>query len=284
MTDEAPEDYTDLHIDLLGGFSLVRGETLITSIEWPRLQSLLAYLVLHRHSRQSRTHLACLLWPDSTESQAHTNLRTLLTRLRRALPNADTFLYTDRQGIQWRPRSPHASWTLDVLDFEQALVHAQQAQEPSAALHALEKAVALYHGDLLPGCYDEWILPERDRLQQAFLKALERLIALQEEQRDYDAAVSTARRLLGHDPLHEATYRHLMRLYAGSGDPASALRVYYTCATILERELATEPSSATQEVYERLVQQGVASAPLSRTPAPLLATAPLEWADNRSSR
>ena len=121
MTDEAPEDYSDLHIDLLGGFSLVRGETLITSIEWPRLQSLLAYLVLHRHSRQSRTHLACLLWPDSTESQAHTNLRTLLTRLRRALPNADTFLYTDRHGIQWPPRSPHASWTLDVLDVEQAI-------------------------------------------------------------------------------------------------------------------------------------------------------------------
>lgn len=283
MTDKAPLGYTVLHIQLLGVFSLVCADTPITSIEWPRLQSLLAYLVLHRHSRQSRTHLACLLWPDSTETQAHTNLRTLLTRLRHALPNADTFLQSDRYGLQWQPQPPHASWTLDVLDFEQALVHAEQAQEPSAARHAFEKAVALYHGDLLPGCYDEWILPERDRLQQAFLKVLERLIALQEEEGDYDAAISTARRLLGHDPLHEATYRHLMRLYVNSGDPASALRVYYTCATILERELATEPSPATQEVYARLMQQGAASAPLASAPIPQLATAPLvgralEWA------
>jgi DNA-binding SARP family transcriptional activator len=283
MTDKAPEGCTILHIHLLGGFSLVSGDTPITSVEWPRLQSLLAYLVLHRQSRQSRTHLASLLWPDSSETQAHTNLRTLLTRLRHALPNADTFLQSDRYGLQWQPQSAHASWTLDVPDFEQAVVHAEQAQEPSAARHALEEAVALYHGDLLPGCYDEWILPERDRLQQAFLKALERLIALQEEERDYDAAISTARRLLGHDPLHEATYRHLMRLYAGSGEPVSALRVYYKCATILERELATEPSPATQEVYERLMQQSASSAPLASAPTPLLATAPLvgrahEWA------
>jgi hypothetical protein len=83
--------------------------------------------------------------------------------------------------------------------------------------------------------------------------------------------------------LHEATYRHLMRLYIKLGDPASALRVYYTCATILERELATEPSPATREVYVRLMQQGAASASLASAPAPLLATAPLvvrayEWA------
>jgi DNA-binding SARP family transcriptional activator len=89
-------------------------------------------------------------------------------------------LYSDRHAIQWRPRSPHAVWSLDVLDFEQALVHTEQAQAASAARRSLEEAVALYHGDLLPGCYDEWILPERDRLQQAFLKSLERLIALQE--------------------------------------------------------------------------------------------------------
>jgi DNA-binding SARP family transcriptional activator len=283
MTDEVREGYADLHICLLGGFSLVCGNTPITSVEWPRLQSLLTYLVLYLHSRQSRTHLASLLWPDSTETQAHTNLRTLLTRLRHALPNADTFLYTDRYGLQWQPRPPLASWTLDVLDFEQALVHAEQAQEPRDARLAFEEAVALYHGDLLLGCYDEWILPERDRLQQAFLKALERLIALQEEERDYDAAISTARRLLGHDPLHEAAYRHLMRLYVSCGDPASALRLYYTCATILERELATEPSPATQEVYARLLRKSASSAPLATAPTPLVAAAPLvgrahEWA------
>src|SRR6266699_4354143 len=118
MTDEVREDSARLHICLLGGFSLVCDDTPFTSLEWPRLQSLLAYLLLHRHARQSRTHLASLLWPDSTETQAHTNPRTLLTRLRHALPNADTFLHSDRYGLQWQPQPAHASWTLDVLDFD----------------------------------------------------------------------------------------------------------------------------------------------------------------------
>lgn len=64
----------------------------------------------------------------------------------------------------------------------------------------------------------------------------------------------SAQRLLQHDPLHQTTYRHLMRLYAVLDDQASAVRTYHTCVTVLERELATEPSWATREVYERLVQ------------------------------
>jgi two-component SAPR family response regulator len=49
-------------------------------IDWPRLQSLLAYLVVHHNAPQSRTHLASLLWPESQSTQAHSNLQTLLTR------------------------------------------------------------------------------------------------------------------------------------------------------------------------------------------------------------
>src|SRR5258708_19816751 len=100
-----------------------------------------------------------------------------------------------------------------------------------AARHALSEAVDLYRGDLLPSCYDEWILPERDRLRQQFLKALERLIDLLEQERNYEAAISAAHRLLRHDPLHEAVYRHLMRLYAVTVYPFPALPTYHTCTT-----------------------------------------------------
>ena len=86
------------------------------------------------------------------------------------------------------------------------------------------------------------MLLERERLRQAFLSALERLILLLEQTGDYAAAIGYAQRLLRHDPLHEAMYQHLMRLHALSGDRASAVRVYHTCTTILERELGVEPS------------------------------------------
>jgi len=70
-----------LRVRLLGKFRLLYGELPATSVSTPRLQTLLAYLILHRHAPQARRHLAFLSWPDSTEAQAHTNLRHLLHEL-----------------------------------------------------------------------------------------------------------------------------------------------------------------------------------------------------------
>lgn len=278
-----------LHIHLLGDFRLVSGDTPVMTVTVPRLQSLLAYLLLHRTAPQDRSHLAFLLWPDSTEAQAHTNLRKLLYQLRQSLPQADQFLYADKQSLQWlsapqigdtvrETGSANATWTLDVLEVEQALTQAEQAQDLSATRQALTRVMHLYRGDLLPSCYDEWILPERDHWHLLFRSAAERLIALLEQERDYDAAIPIAHQLLRQDPLHEATYRQLMRLYALRGDRAAALRVYHTCVTVLERELGTEPSAVTRAVYESLVQSDT----ISETLTPRGITAPLldrkaEW-------
>lgn len=272
-----------LRLHLLGEFLLISDDTPLTSVDMPRLQSLLAFLVLHHTAPQPRSHLAYLLWPDSTDAQAHTNLRNVIHKLRQTLPNADSFLRADRQELQWQPNAP---WTLDVQDFEQALAQAGEAKQAKDIVRerqALAKATELYLGDLLPNCYDEWVLPERDRLRQEFLRALERLMGLLEQERNYDAAISAAQRLLRHDPLHEAAYRHLMRLYAVSGDRVAALRVYHNCTTVLERELGAEPSRATREAYERLMQTEAPSAEQMILHTPLLASTPLvgrqqEWA------
>lgn len=50
-----------LRIHLLGDFLLLADEIPVTSIDLPRLQSLLAYLLLHHNVPQARSHLAYLL-------------------------------------------------------------------------------------------------------------------------------------------------------------------------------------------------------------------------------
>jgi DNA-binding SARP family transcriptional activator len=268
-----------LRVNLLGDFRLSYDEAPVHGVDTPRLQSLLAYLVLHRDAPQLRHHLAFLFWPDSTEVQALTNLRNLLHHLRHDLPEADRFLYVDAQTLQWRPDVPFA---FDVAELESAVEEAQRAEQAGdrAALRAaLERVAALYRGDLLPSCYDDWILPERERLRQTFIDKLEQLIQLLESQRDYPAAIAYAQRLLRHDPLREATYRRLMRLYALNDDRAAAVRTYHACATILQRELDVGPSPATREVYERLLQREAPPAPAPPSPAELAATLPMVGRD-----
>ncbi len=266
--DKASEQAFCLHVHLLGTFHIDCDGTLVTTVNTPRLQSLLAYLVLNAKAPLSRKFVAFKLWPDSSEAHARGSLRKLLFQLMNALPAPNRFLDVNAQTVHWRP---DASFTLDVHEFEHAVNRAGTAA-------ALQAAVDLYRGDLLPSCYEDWILPERERLRQVFLSAQEHLILMLENERDFFSAIDCAQTLLRHDPFREQTYRHLIRLFAITSNRASALRTYHACATILRQELGVEPSPATRQVYEQIL-----NVPESPTVETLAATVSLvgrqdEWA------
>lgn len=256
-----------LRIHLLGGFHLeAEGET-PPAIVQPRLQFLLAYLLLHRDKPIPRQQIAFAFWPDTSERQAHANLRNLLHRLRASL--GGRFIEFDRHCVWWRGEDRVG---LDVADFEQRLAVAERASgDPVPALTA---ALACYPGDLLPECYDDWIAPARERLRQAAQGAFTRLSALLEARGDYPAAIGATQRLLQQDPLNEATYRDLMRLHALAGDRAGVVRVFNACTATLQRELSAPPDRETDAAYHaagelavRVAgQRGAAPTPEQRPP------------------
>ena len=243
-----------VHIRLLGDFSLICDGRPIAEINTPRLQSLVAYLALHRDAPQLRQYLAFLFWPDSTEAQARNNLRQLIHVLRRALPPESNFLDVDNRTVQWRG---DVQLYLDVDEFERAraIIESADQRQDNGALRAAEAQIdQLYQADLLPGCYDEWIIPERDRLRERFLQALDRLVHLYETRHDLEAAIHSVRHLIRHAPLNEDAYATLMRLLARSGDRTGALQVYQTCVSVLRRELQVEPGQATKNLYQRVLR------------------------------
>src|SRR5579859_2912560 len=113
-----------LHIRLLGDFSLIYDDQQVTSLNTTRLQSLLAFLVLHRDVPQQRQHLAFLFWPDTSEAQARNNLRQLVHQVRQAFPTLDHFLHADTNSLRWHLDTP---FRLDVAEFEQVLQRAAEA-------------------------------------------------------------------------------------------------------------------------------------------------------------
>jgi predicted ATPase len=121
-------------------------------------------------------------------------------------------------------------------------------------LTLLAAAADLYTGPLLPSCYDDWLMSERERLHQLCLKALEQLVTDHERERDFAKAIHAAQQLLRLDPLQETMSLQLMRLQALQGDRAGALRTYQTCATLLERDLGVKPGEETQAAYARLLK------------------------------
>ncbi|HYZ61651.1 MAG TPA: AAA family ATPase, partial [Acetobacteraceae bacterium] len=228
-----------LRVRLLGPMDMQLGERHLPPLDSARAESVLAYLLLHRDAPLPRRRLAFLLWPDSTERQAQTNLRKVLHTLRRALPAADRLVEIGPRALWWRADAP--LW-LDVEHFERALEEGR-----------LEEATQTYAGELLEGRYDEWLMGERERLAGLFLEALERLARQHERSRRWPEAIRCAERLVAQDPLREEGHQLLMRLCLASGDRARGVRAYHVCATTLERDLGVEPSPETRAVYGQLV-------------------------------
>jgi DNA-binding SARP family transcriptional activator/predicted ATPase len=256
-----------MRIELLGSFRITQEEHPIASLNTKRLQSLLAFLVLHCDAPQSREHLAFLLWPESSESQARTNLRQLLHHLRRALPTDCSLLVADNQTVQWR-RDP--ACVIDVIELEAAVARAAEAEKKgdlSAMRAALEEAARLYQDDLLSDLYDEWVQPKREQLRQQLSQVLSRLAELLESLGDYPAGIRHAERLVALDPLREPYYQLLIRLHARSQDRSSALRVYHQCMRTLKRELGVTPDKATQDLFAQVLKSKPLDGPAVEAPS-----------------
>jgi DNA-binding SARP family transcriptional activator len=241
-----------LRIQLLGGFSVVYDDVPITGLNSPRLQSLLTYLILHANVPPMRQHLAFLLWPDTTESQARNNLRQFLYQLRQALPNPDRLLQADTNTVWWKTGEQQV---VDVYRFEHSLnaaIAAEQRGDMNECRHMLEQVVSVYQGDLLPGCYDDWIVPVRERLRRQYSNTCQKLMRILETQRQYADALQAAQCLQRLDPLDEDAYVSLVRLYGLLGDRAGARHAYQIAAETLKREMDVEPGEELRVAYRHI--------------------------------
>ena len=231
-----------LRLYLLGTLDIRDGDRPLPRPPTLKSQSLLAYLVRHRDRPQPRDRLVGLFWGDRPERKARRSLATALWHIRhRCLPDAALIL-SDAHTVQFDPQTD--LW-LDVDAFE---VLASRDD-----LISLQSAVALYRGDFLEGFYDDWVIGERYRLEALLFEVLERLMAGQEAQGEYEAALATALRLLHHDPLREDAHRLAMRAYSRLGQRNAALSQYRRCREIIREELGTEPMIETTELYRAIL-------------------------------
>jgi DNA-binding SARP family transcriptional activator len=202
---------------------------------------LLALLALQEGRPVERAWLAGTLWPDSTEEQAAHNLRNSIWFLRQALGPEAPRLEAPTKG---KLRLDLVGAEADVLVFDEAIA---RGDAPS-----LERAVALHRGPLLQGCAEEWILPEREAREQAFLRALERLASDAQSRGDPAQAESYLRRLVAADPLRDRSHRALMQALAFAGDTAAATQLYRDFRLRLHAELHATPDAETTALYQQI--------------------------------
>ena len=252
--------FETLHLSTSTGLSVNSADGRPVDFGSPTLRSLAAYLILHRQRPLDRRKLAFSFWPNASESAARRNLRQYLHHLRQALqPLAfdGELLATDGSTVQI---NSGAEFWVDVESF-------QQGVRPGAALEEVEAALHLYSGDLLADLYDEWCIPEREKLRELFLQTLDHYTRSLQMSAQFDQALAWARRWAQVEPLDENAQRRIMTLYALLGNRPRAIQQYQNFAQALREKLDAEPLPETQELL-RSIQTGGRVAP-SEAAAPL---------------
>jgi predicted ATPase/DNA-binding SARP family transcriptional activator len=230
-----------LEVHLLGTFDVKYKKKSITISSRPA-QSLFAYLILRAGISHRREKLAGLLWPDSLEETARSNLRSALWRIRKAFPShtKDEYLAADDLAITFKISSDY--W-LDAAELEKL--------SENASADELIAVLSNYQGELLPGFYDEWVVLEREHLNSVFEKKMARLMSLLQNEHRWPDILDWGERWIKLGQKPEPAYRGLMSAHAAKGDMSKVAATYERCVKSL-RKLGIEPSEQTHELFERL--------------------------------
>ena len=225
----------ELNLSVLGRFELSIGAKALPAPSLEKARALLAFLVMQPGIDVSRERILELFWPDADPERARGNLNTALWSARRCFREAgrdpDQFVIANKSTVRWV-----AEVHFDVAHF------IALANDPNP--NRQHTALALYKGDFLEGCYDDWSVAERERISGIFEALLNTIV-----KQSHD--VGAAQRLISRNPYGEDAYAVLIDSELSAGRPFAAAAIAEKCRSAL-KEVGAVPSSAFEERYGSL--------------------------------
>lgn len=214
---------------VLGGFELrVDGRPVALPTQAQRVLACLAVC----GPDLPRERLAGRLWPETSQARAQANLRNALWRLRPAGPRV-VRAARERVGL----------WDDVVVDLAEGERCARSVlDDGDDGRAALLAPLALLRRDLLPDWDEDWLVPERERMRQLRIHALEALSRSCAGQGRFARAVEAGLAAVNADPLRDSANAALIEAHLAQGNHSDAVRHLAGYRTLLADELGLAPS------------------------------------------
>ncbi len=226
----------------LGGFEVYKGDERLDERVYKsqKVRYLLALLAANGERFVSEDVVLEAFWPEDP-ARGRRSLNSSTSLLRTYLkptgwPGELNSVVRTSAGLRLNPDLPR--WH-DLEELEKALDEGQD-----------RRAIELYRGAYLEGCYMDWALAIRNRLERKITHALLRF-AQARLKADPAEAVEYAERLLELDSCSQDGFLVLMGALMAQGRPEEAVRQFKVCEQRLRVELAMEPSIALLEAHQR---------------------------------
>ncbi len=232
-------------VTVLGPFEVCRDDASLDAGSWQRsVQTLLKLLVTSPERRRLRDEVVDVLWPDATPEAGASNLRYVLSLLRRHLRGGDPSpILADRS---WISLNPGYTWAIDLARFEDLTAQGASNRE------TMDELAALYQGEpLVEDRYEDWAAPLRAHIQRLWQETCRRFAHTLHQREQLEPALLWAERALAADPVDEESFQQVLKLLILLGRRTEAMKRFRQFEQQLRSELDLEPSPETAALVSR---------------------------------
>lgn len=247
-----------LAIYCLGPFRVYQKERLVEAWSSRKALSILKYLVAQPGVPIPKEVLMELFWPGTDPEASRRNLHQAIYVLRQALKVQGSDLQHIVFDQDCYSLNPKLDIWIDHVEFERRYLDGQQLEKNGKLEQAVVEygiAEGLYRDNFLAeDLYEDWPVPRRNYLWQAYLHAAYRTGDSRLERGDYSTAILVYQRILEKDASQEKAHQQLMHCFLRQGLRHMAIRQYQLCRQILKTDLDVPPSAETEALYRQALQ------------------------------
>ncbi|MFI7122662.1 BTAD domain-containing putative transcriptional regulator [Amycolatopsis sp. NPDC049868] len=229
---------------------------------------LLVFLAVHPRG-VSRDAIVDALWPNEPPRNPASVLRTVRSRIRRALDTATRGTVGDLVLVEHgQYRLDPAVVEVDYWSFADAVTRRRTAGTTERRTDAYEAIVTHYGGALADGLDSDWLIAARETTRRDALDAVAALARARVEA-DPDYTLDLLETARAFDPHNELIYRDIMRLQHTLGRHDAISRTL-DLLRIRLAEIDTTPTADTIDLAQRLRDHdtGISVEDFSRSTAP----------------
>lgn len=260
-----PEGAPSFHVKLLGIPEIhinheparVRGEA---------ARRVLAYLLLASPHVVPNHRLIEAAWEDDEPESATEQIRKIISRLRRDLPNGRNLISTEAGGY----RIPSGAVHIDLKTWRDSNERARilmRGGHRHAAMETLSDGLALWRGPALEGLNGHPFAAETVALHEERHAALEAWCGLASKELGASEVIARLRREITRYPLQERLWEMLIRELSSSGRSLEALEECVRLGKALADSLGVSPSPRIRSLQLGL-ERSVRGAPPMSQPGP----------------
>ncbi len=240
-----------LKMNIFGSLEFFVGNTPVKESDWKRKKRklILCYLLMNKGMPLGKDKIIDLFFQESSVENSDNLFHQSISNIRTALKSANSFESKndanneaeEKQFIVYEGKmlklAQGISFYSDASEFDRLFEKASIIDTNPEKISCIISAVKLYKGEALEGFYEPWCENIRSEYRNKFIKTLESLVKLFDEENRYSEIENYSEKIIQTDSLNELAHTLLIKSLVKTGKSKLAKEKYTRLKDLYRSEL-----------------------------------------------